>query len=87
MADTATMENPVDTSWVTPMGIRARMLIADYNNEEGDAKRKADAADKILAVGEIIELMVNADAGAPLTEAQQAIMDLCDQIKAENTDQ
>lgn len=85
MADTATMENPVDTSWVTPMGRRAKMLIADYNNEEGDAERKADAAEKIMAVGEALEPMVQA--GMPLTEAQKAIIEIYKELKAENPNQ
>lgn len=78
MANTETLEQSTDTSWVTPMGKRARMLIDAYNS--GDADKKADAAEKIVLVGEQIELMQQT--GQPLTEAQQALMEIYEEIKA-----
>jgi hypothetical protein len=70
-------ENQVDTSWVTPMGKRAKLLIEEYNSE--DPEVKAQAAEKIVAVCEVIESMANT--GAPLTEAQERLMEIYNEIK------
>lgn len=80
MADTSNRaEAPIDTSWVTAMGRRARMLIEQYSSE--DPEVKAEAAGMIVAVCEQIEMMKST--GMPLTEAQQALMDIYAEIKGE----
>lgn len=72
-------EEIIDTSWVTPMGKRARMLINNFNSEDPDTK--AEAASQIVAVGEQLEYFVQM--GQPLTEAQKALMNLYKQIVQE----
>lgn len=72
-------EEKIDTSWVTPMGRRARMLINNFNSEDPDTK--AEAASQIVAVGEQLEYFVKM--GQPLTEAQEALMTLYKQIAQE----
>lgn len=83
MADATMLDNQVDTSWVTPMGRRAKMLMENYQSE--DPEVKADAAEQIMAVGEVLE-ETRKQSGLedmPLTESQRAILDLYKQIKGE----
>ncbi len=81
MASVESTVEAVDTSWVTPMGKRARMLIDQYGSE--DPELRADAAEKILMVCEAIKEMIQST-GQELTEAQEALMNVYKEIKQQD---
>lgn len=77
----ANSQEVIDTSWVSPMGKRAKMLIDQYNSEDPD--RKAEAAEKIVMVCEAMQEMIQTT-GESLTEAQKALMEVYEEIRQQD---